>query len=276
MFASLRAFPFDPPGADFPMPIAITREVSASLADCQLSFVDRHPIDVARARAQHTAYRDALTALGCEVIALPAADAMPDAVFVEDVAVVVDEVAVMTRPGAPSRRAEGASVAQALGHHRPLQSMQAPATLDGGDVLRVGRKVFVGQAARTSAEGVAELAERLQPFGYVVRGVPTRACLHLKSAVTQVAPETLLIQPQWVDRESFAGYRLIEVDPLEEHAANALWVGGNGVIHPGSFPRTRERLERAGIPVIAVDLSELQKAEGATTCCSIVFSGRTG
>lgn len=255
------------------MPIAITRDVSASLADCQLSFVDRSPIDVARAREQHEAYRRALESLGCEVIALPAQDAMPDAVFVEDVAVVVDEVAVMTRPGAESRRGEGATVAEVLGRHRELRAIQAPGTIDGGDVMRVGRNVYVGQAARTNAEGIAQLATHLAPFGYTVQAVPTRECLHLKSAVTQVGEDTLLIQPRWVDREPFAGYRLIEVDPSEEHGANALRIGAAGVIQPSSFPLTRGRLERAGIHVVAVDLSELQKAEGATTCCSIVFRG---
>lgn len=253
------------------MPIAITREVSASLSDCELSFVDRRPIDVAKARAQHAAYRQALTALGCTVIELPALDAMPDAVFVEDVAVVADEVAVLTRPGVESRRSEGAAVAQALRAYRELRTIAAHGTLDGGDVLRVGRRIFAGQGARTNPEGIAQLAAHLAPLGYAVQAVPTRHCLHLKSAVTQVADDTLLIQPRWVDREPFAGYCLIEVDPDEEHAANALCIQGAGVIYPTSFPRTAERLERFGINVVAVDLSELQKAEGATTCCSIVL-----
>ncbi|HEY2344547.1 MAG TPA: arginine deiminase-related protein [Xanthomonadaceae bacterium] len=255
------------------MPIAITRDVSASLADCQLSFVDRSPIDIAKARAQHEAYRRALEALGCEVIALPAQDAMPDAVFVEDVAVVVDEIAVLTRPGAESRRGEGATVGEVLGRYRELCAIEAPGTLDGGDVMRVGRSIYVGQAARTNAAGIAQLAAHVAPFGYTVQAVPTRECLHLKSAVTQVGEDTLLIQPLWIDREPFAGYRLIEVDPSEEHGANALRIGSAGVIQPSNFPRARERLERAGIAVVSVDLSELQKAEGATTCCSIVFRG---
>ncbi|MBS0213981.1 MAG: dimethylargininase [Proteobacteria bacterium] len=255
------------------MPIALTRDVSASLAACQLSFVDRQPPDVAKAHLQHAAYRRALETLGCQVLELPAMDALPDAVFVEDVAVVVDEVAVMTHPGAATRRGEGASVGAALARYRGLRTIEAPGTLDGGDVLRVGRRVFVGRAARSDAAGIAQLAAHLAPFGYGVQAVPTRDCLHLKSAVTRVAQDTLLIQPRWVDREPFAGYRLIEVDPAEEHAANALWVGTDSVIHPANFPRTRERLERAGIRVLPVDLSELQKAEGATTCCSIVFDG---
>jgi dimethylargininase len=242
-----------------------------SAPDCQLSFVDRSPIDIEKARTQHHAYRLALESLGCEVIALAAQDALPDAVFVEDVAIVLDEVAVLTRPGAESRRGEGATVAEVLGRYRELRAIEAPGTIDGGDVMRAGRNIYVGHAARTNAEGIAQLAAHVAPFGYGVHAVPTRECLHLKSAVTQVADDTLLIQPCWVDRDAFAGYRLIEVDPGEEHAANALRIGSAGVIHPACFPRTRERLERAGILVVPVDLSELQKAEGATTCCSIVF-----
>ena len=252
------------------MLLALTRDVSASLADCQLSFVPRTGIDLALARAQHQAYCDALSALGCEVRVLPALDDLPDAVFVEDVALVLDEVAVLTRPGAPSRRAEVEPMASVLAGFRPLLRITAPGTLDGGDIVRIGRDVYVGRAARSNAEGIAQLATLLAPFGYRVQGVATQGCLHLKSAVTAVADDTLLVQPEWVDSSVFAGYRLIEIDPTEEHAANAVRIGDT-VVHPDCFPRTRERLERAGIAVSAVDVSELQKAEGAVTCCSLVF-----
>lgn len=251
--------------------IAITRDVSPSLGGCELSFVPRTEIDVARAAAQHERYRDALESLGCRVIALPAEADLPDAVFVEDVALVFDELAVMTRPGAESRRAEGESVATVLAAFRPMLSLEAPGTLDGGDVLRIGREVYVGQGARSNVEGIAQLRGLLAQFRYSVQAVPTRDCLHLKSAVTQVAEHTLLINPSWVDAAVFAGYQLIEVDPLEEHAANALRIG-NRVLYPSFFPRTQQRLADAGIAVTTVDLSELQKAEGATTCCSLVFS----
>lgn len=253
-----------------PTHIAITRDVSSSLGRCELSFLSRAEIDVTLAAAQHRAYRQALQSLGCRVLELPAQDALPDAVFVEDMAVVLDEVAVMTRPGAESRRAEGASVAEALARHRPLRTIDAPGTLDGGDVLRVGRRLYVGQSARSNAAGAAQLHERISKFGYEVQPVPIRGCLHLKSAVTQVAEDTLLVQPAWVDPAAFAGFRLIEVDPEEAHAANALWVGG-GVVYPACFPRTQRRLEAAGISVTSVDVSELQKAEGAVTCCSLVL-----
>jgi dimethylargininase len=254
--------------------IAVTRAVSRSLAACELSFVSRSVIDIDLATTQHHAYQEALQSLGCRVLALPAQEAMPDAVFVEDVALVLDEVAVMTRPGAESRRAEGASIATVLADFRPLLRIEAPGTLDGGDVLRIGRAIFVGQSARSNAAGIAQLRELLAPHGYTVQGVATRDCLHLKSAVTQVAPDTLLIQPAWVDAGIFASYRLIEVDPGEEHAANALRIGEDAVIHPDCFPRTQQRLRDAGIAVTGVDVSELQKAEGAVTCCSLVFNER--
>lgn len=252
------------------MLIAITRDVSASLGQCELSFVSRSAIDVTRAAAQHRAYRQALESLGCRVTALPAQEALPDAVFVEDVAVVLDEVAILTLPGAQSRRAEVSSVAEVLGRHRPLRTIEAPGTLEGGDVLRVGRALYVGQSARSNAAGIEQLRERVAGFGYTVHAVPIHGCLHLKSAVTQVAEDTLLVQPAWVDPAAFAGFRLLEVDPGEEHAANALWLGG-GVVYPACFPRTQRRLEEAGIAVTVVDVSELQKAEGAVTCCSLVL-----
>jgi dimethylargininase len=253
------------------MPIAITRAVGPSLMACQLSFVPRQPIDLGRAAEQHQAYCDALAAGGCEVLTLPAAPGQPDAVFVEDTALVLDEVAVMTRPGAESRREEGAAVAETLARFRPLLQIEAPGTLDGGDVLRVGREIYVGQAARSNAAGLAQLGALLAPYGYRVQGVPTRGCLHLKSAVTVVGDGLLLVQPAWIDPSTFAQYRCIEIDPDEPHAANALRVGSR-VIHPDCFPRTRQRLEAAGIEVLPVDVSELQKAEGAVTCCSLVFA----
>lgn len=250
--------------------IAITRDVSSSLGGCELSFVQRSAIDVSVAAAQHEAYRKALESLGCQVLALPAEDALPDAVFVEDVAVVLDEVAILTRPGAESRRAEVASAAEVLARHRPLRALEAPGTLDGGDVLRVGRSLYVGQSARSNPVGIAQLRAHVAEFGYAVHSVPIRGCLHLKSAVSQVAEDTLLVQPAWVDPTAFAGFRLIEVAPDEEHAANALWLG-SGVVYPACFPRTQRRLEDAGISVTPVDVSELQKAEGAVTCCSLIM-----
>ena len=249
---------------------AITREVSPALADCQLSFVARDAIDVDRAREQHAAYRAALEALCCEVLELPADQAYPDCVFVEDVALAFDEVAIATRPGAESRRDEGDAVLEVLGGIRPVLRIEAPGTLDGGDVLRIGKRVFVGASARSNESGHAQLRELLAPHGYTVESVAIRDCLHLKSAVTQVGENAVLINPAWVDVAPFAGYACIEVDPAEQHAANALRVG-DALVYPDCFPRTLARLCEAGIAVTIVDVSELQKAEGAVTCCSILL-----
>ena len=250
---------------------AITREVSPALADCELSFVDRAPIDVARARAQHAAYCDALAELGCEVIRLPAEQAWPDSVFVEDVALAFDEVAVATRPGASSRRDEGPAVLDLLGSLRPLLRIEAPGTLDGGDVLRIGKRVFVGESTRSNRAGREQLRDLLAPHGYTVEGVAMRDCLHLKSAVTQVADDAVLVNPAWLlGGAAFADYRCIEVDPSEEHAANAVRIG-DALVYPDCFPNTLARLRDAGIDVRTVDVSELQKAEGAVTCCSVLL-----
>jgi len=138
--------------------------------------------------------------------------------------------------------------------------------------MRVGRVIYVGQSARTNSAGIEQLAGLISDYGYTVQPVPMRDCLHLKSAVTMVAENTLLVHPGWVGRDSFAGFRIIEIDPDEPHAANTLRVG-SGVIYPSCFPRTRERLAQAGVTVRTVDVSELQKAEGAVTCCSLVFEG---
>jgi dimethylargininase len=253
------------------MPIAITRDVSKSLGDCELSYVGRSPIDVGRAAAQHAAYRGALESLGCEVVALAAEHELPDAVFVEDVAIVLDELAVVTRPGAPSRRAEVANVATAIEPFRALKTIEAPGTVDGGDVLLIGRTIFVGVSARTNAEGIAQLRTIASGAGYTVQPVLIRGCLHLKSAVSEIDDGAVLINPDWVDRIAFAPFRQIDIDPGEPHAANALRIG-DGVIYPASFPRTMRRLEEARIRPTLVDVSELQKAEGAVTCCSLVFS----
>jgi dimethylargininase len=250
--------------------IAITRGVSPAIADCELTHLDRRPIDFQTARAQHHAYQETLRALGCEVLSLPPDPALPDSVFVEDTAVVLDELAVLTRPGAPSRRPETAATADALRPYRPLVRIAPPGSMDGGDVLRVGRTVYVGLTARTNQAAIDQLATSLSPHDYVVRAVPVRGCLHLKSAVTQVAAETLLCNARWVDPAAFAPLHVLEVERGEPYAANGLLIEGR-VLYPTTFPATRRRLEGRGIAVVLVDVSELQKAEGAVTCCSLVF-----
>lgn len=251
------------------------REVSPSLGRCELTFLAREAIDLDRARAQHRTLEAALETLGCVIERLPAEPDLPDSVFVEDTAVVVDEVAVMTRPGAASRRAETASVARALARHRLLVSIEAPGTLDGGDVVRLGSRVYVGRSSRTNEAGTLALRAALGGFGYTVTAVPVAGCLHLKSAITEVAAGTVLLNPEWVDAAVFSDANVIEIDPDEPFAANAQRVG-DAVVFPAAFPRTGERLRRRGIRIVTVDLSELAKAEGAVTCCSVVFLERGG
>jgi dimethylargininase len=249
---------------------AITRKVSPAITRCELTHLQRKPIDVALAARQHEEYERCLADLGCRVVSLPSEPELPDSVFVEDTAVVADELAVVTRPGAESRRAETASVARVLAEYRPIAAIQAPGTLDGGDVLRVGRRVFVALSARSNREGIEQLRALLSPFGYAVEALAVSGCLHLKSAVTQVAPDAVLLNRAWVDPAGFDGLRCIGIDPAEPYAANALLVG-EAVIYPTAFSRTAARLERAGIRLVSVDVSELAKAEGAVTCCSLIL-----
>lgn len=251
--------------------IALTRPVSESLGRCELTHLERQPIDVERARRQHAAYERALQDCGLVIHRLPEAPDLPDSVFVEDTAVVVNELAVVTRPGAVSRRREVPVVATALAGWRPVVRIEAPATLDGGDVLRVGNRVWVGSSSRTDRRGIAQLAAALAPYGYLVDGVEVHGCLHLKSAVTAVGERSLLVNPDWVDGSVFAGLERIEVDPSEPAAANALWTGSR-VIYAAAYPRTADRLASRGVDLEIVEVDELAKAEGAVTCCSIVLS----
>jgi len=251
------------------MRVALTRAVSPNIGRCELTHLARQPIDVEVARLQHARYEACLAELGCQVQRLPAAPDLPDSVFVEDTAVVLDELAIITRPGAESRRPETAAVAQALQPYRRLAHIVAPATLDGGDVLCVGRQVFVGLSPRTNPAGIAQLQDLLEPWGYTVKSVPVRGCLHLKSAATLVATDTILINRAWVDAQAFGPLELIDVDPTEPFGGNALLVGET-VVYPTAYPATRRRLEGRGIPVRVVDVSELAKAEGGVTCCSLL------
>jgi dimethylargininase len=250
--------------------IALTRAVPDAISRCELTHLARVPIDLPAAVAQHAEYERVLTSLGCDVRHISSTPELPDSVFVEDAAIVLDEVAVITRPGAESRRAEIASVADALAPHRTLLRMTAPATLDGGDVLKLGRTLYVGVGSRTNTSGAEQLAALLEPHGQTVRAIPIDDCLHLKSAVTEVAAGLILLNPAWVSGDSFAGHAAIDVDPGEPFAANVLRVGA-AVVCASSYPRTAARLRAAGVAIVDVDVSELAKAEAGVTCCSLIF-----
>ena len=252
------------------MLLAITREVSRSIVNCELTNLARTPIDVERARRQHAEYEAALKQLGLSVLSLPEQPALADSVFVEDTALVVDECAVILRPGARSRQPETASMEGVLAPYRTLFHIEAPARVDGGDILRLGKHIYMGISTRSDTNAAEQLQAILEPFGYEVHAVNVTGCLHLKSAVTQVNDDTLLINPAWLDKKEFAGVKFLEIDASEPYAANALLLGGP-VIYPASFPNTQKLLEAHGIDLITVPADELAKAEGAVTCCSLIL-----
>ena len=249
---------------------AITRAVSPAFVRCELSFIERKPIDLARAQQQHQAYEVLLAKLGARVISLAAEPDLPDSMFVEDPAIVLDELAVILPLGTESRRGEAVSLAKELAKYRKLAHVELPGTLEGGDVLRIGRKFFVGLSKRSNAEGIRQLREIVHPHGYEVIPVPVTGCLHLKSAVTWIADNTLLANRAWFNTAPFAGFDWIDVDPSEPHAANALALGGT-IIVPASFPKTRGRIGSLDFRVTTLDISELQKAESGLTCSSLLF-----
>ena len=219
-------------------------------------------------RAQHAAYADALRAAGLEIEMLDPLIGFPDAYFVEDVAVVAPELAVVARPGAASRRGEADAIVPVLARHRALARLEEPATLDGGDVLIAGRTVFVGVSARTNEEGAAQLARVLEPHGYRSRTVPVASGLHLKSSVNWLGDETLLVSERLADRPEFRPFRRIVVDATEEPACNTLLVNGT-VLTPAGFPKVRRQLDQIGLPVMELDLSEARKMDGGLTCMSL-------
>jgi dimethylargininase len=260
------------------MLIALTRELTPSLAtDCELTHLERNPIDLARARDQHARYRRTLSELGARVIHVPSPDELADAVFIEDTLLAFDETLILPRVGAASRRPESDGVRKAvLELGIPVFEMTGRGTLDGGDVLRIGRNgktVLVGLSTRTTREGIEELASCLQPHGYRVRGIEVPSCLHLKTACSALSDDTVLLNPAWVSPGAFEEYRVLEVDPAEPFAGNSLTIGDT-LLYSSFHPRTRERLARRGFEPRILDISELEKAEAGLTCLSVVFDAK--
>ncbi len=249
---------------------AITRAVSSALAECELSFIERIPINMDKAREQHHAYEAALASLGARVVSLPEEPELPDSMFVEDPAIVLEEIAVVFPLGTETRRREAASLAKAIAEFRKLEYVTLPGTVEGGDILQIGRKLFVGLTARTNEEGIRQLRTIVAPYGYEVITVPVTGCLHLKSAVTHLGNNVLLANRRWFDAVPFAGYEWIDVEPGEPHAGNALALNGS-VLFPASFPLTLARIEAKGFRVLPIDIAELQKAESGLTCSSLIF-----
>jgi dimethylargininase len=250
---------------------AIMREVNAAMGNCELTFLPRVRIDTGLAVQQHQQYQSALSSLGCEIVMVATEPGLADSVFIEDTAMVLDQIAVLCRSGAESRRSEVAAVEDVLQKYRRIASIQPPGTVDGGDLLRVGKVIYAGLSTRSNKSGIEQLRSIVADYGFSVKTVEATKCLHLKSAVSTVATGSLLINSDWISKSAFGDCELIDVDKEEPHAANALLVG-QSVIYPSSFPRTREKLVTHGIEVIPVDMSEVQKAEGAATCCSLILT----
>jgi dimethylargininase len=249
---------------------AITRSPGPELARCALTYLQRQPIDIARALEQHRAYQEALRAAGVDIVALSADPALPDGVFVEDTAVVLDEVAVLLSPALPSRSAEVAAVAAALRSFRPVIRLPADVRLEGGDVLRLGRTLYVGLSTRSSESGLRALEKVVQPLQYVVVPVRVDGCLHLKSACCALDDQTLLVNRAWADPGPLAGPRLVDVPAEEPWGANVLRLPGK-VLVSTAFPRTADLVRGLNHPVVDLDVSELHKAEAGLTCMSLVF-----
>lgn len=250
--------------------IAITRGVSRTIQQAELTHVEPQRIDYLLAGHQHDQYRGLLESLGCELVNLPADDRYPDCVFIEDTAIVLEDMAVITRPGAESRRGETRAVADALEEYRPLVHIEAPATIDGGDVLVLDDRIYVGLSERTNEAAIGQLRFHTRREVIPVR---VEGCLHLKTGVTRVSRDTLLINRDCVDEAAFAGWKFIDVDPSEPFGGNALMLG-DVVIYPSELTRTLARLRAHGLDVRPVDQSELAKAEGGVTCCSLMVGVR--
>ena len=252
---------------------AITRPPTDALGRCELTYVERRPIDVGRALAQHTRYEETLRFLGVEVLSLPPEPAFPDACFVEDTAVVLEDAAILANPGAESRRGEVASIAEALEQHRRLERVDDQARFDGGDVLVVGRTVFVGAAqhnARTNEAGIEGIRRVAVPLGYTVKVVPFDGCLHLQSAVTRIGQKAVLVNPDCADPAAFSPLTVELSSPREPNGANALRIGKR-VIVAESARETAATLKRRGYHVMTLDVSEFEKAEAGLTCLSLLL-----
>jgi len=241
------------------------------MGDCLLTHKQRESIDSDLAQRQHRAYREALVAIGCEVVEIDPANDCPDSVFVEDPVVVVNELGVIARPATDSRRAERPSMERALKPFRELAHIEAPATIEGGDVIRIGKILYVGRGTRTNDEGVAQLRSHIGPLGYTVIPVPVTGCLHLKTGACWIGGNRVLVNSDWLDVSAFEGREIIEVSPDEPWSANGVLIGKKIVV-PAGAAKTSAMLRSFGLEVHEVALSEMQKAEGSATCLSVLLN----
>ncbi len=250
--------------------IAITNVPSPLLHLGLRTFAEDAALDHERALREHEGYRAALERCGCRVTSLEVNRDHPDSVFVEDTALVLDEVAVMMSPGAPSRRDEPRAIESALRQFRPIERIQAPATIDGGDIVRCGRRLYVGQSQRTNEAGISALSEVVQPYGYDVVGIPVFGCLHLKSGCSTLPDGRFLVNANWIDVSPLGSDRLVPVPADEEWAGDVLVIGER-IIVSDAFPDTCDLLSGLGWEIVPVDVSEFAKVDGGVTCLSLVF-----
>ena len=250
---------------------ALVHRPSPRITDCALTFINREAVDFAGALEQHLEYARALESLGLKVDVLEVNSQCPDSVFVEDVAIILDELAIITPMGNASRRPEIPAMAKEIAKYRELVEISLPATLEGGDVLKVGRTLYVGATSRTNKQGIESLASIVRPFGYTVIPVLVPGCLHLKTCITALDDETFVINPAWLDFSAFGNSRFIEVDPSEPWAGNTLTINGTTLIN-AAYPITAAKIENMGYKSKRVDISEFVKAEAGLTCMSLIFT----
>jgi dimethylargininase len=250
--------------------VAITHIPSPLMENCELTFVDRQAIDYDRALEQHRGYCAALRSAGIEVVTLDINRNLPDCVFVEDTAIVLDELAVLCSMGAASRRAEPAGIEPELGKYRTVKRIGLPATIDGGDVTLAGRTLLVGNSSRTNRAGIEALRDLVVPYGYNARAIDLRDCLHLKSACTALPDGALLINPQWIHEDALANFELVRIPPNEPWAADVLSIGERVFVAAGN-DRTAQIIASRGFAVVTIELGEFAKAEGGATCLSLII-----
>ena len=253
------------------MLVALTRGVSSNIGDCLLTHLTRQRIDASKAINQHRAYEECLRQVGMHVISLPVEPDMPDSVFIEDPAIVLDEIALVGRMGAAQRQAETKSLTKILSAVRPLRFMDPPATLEGGDRIRIGRTIFVGISSRTNESGVEQLSSILAPFDYRVKPVKVTGCLHLTTGCSYLGNHSVLMNAGWIDASVFNDFNIIHTPPEEPWGANTIVIGDGVLLLSASFPRTRALLEQRGFDVRVANISEFEKAEAGLSCMSLIF-----
>ena len=251
--------------------MAITHLPSPNLQNCELTFLESEAINMEKANVQHQNYRAMLERCGAKVTVLDDNIALPDSVFVEDPIIVFDEIAVLTSMGVKSRRAESEAMEKVFAPYRQVKRIDLPAKIEGGDVLKVGKKIFVGESSRTNKEGIQALEAIIKPLGYEVIAVKVTGCLHLKTGVTALDDQTVFINPAWVDAKAFQGFSQIETLSNEPFGANVLKIGDTLCMNE-AFPKSITLIKSLGYKVETVNISEFVKAEAGLTCMSVLFT----